>query len=368
MTGLWRVAAALLLGTSARADVELVVLGPGDAMWSRFGHVFLRVGDRCYNFASTPRYDPAFARDYLCGRARFRVVAESWTGAMRRSAMRDRSVWTRPLLLNDTELARLADDLARAVAPGNRDYLYEHQHDNCVTRLRDILDRATGGALRRPGLRGGTYRDATLAHLAGALGPQICADLIAGSPQDVEPEPWEWCYLPERLDEVVAAATRADGSRIAGARCARHVRRAPPVQDGSPYRGRIVLGLSAVTVALALLVSRRAGGACLLLAAPLFAAAGLLLWALPAISSVRDYAWSDNALLFWPCDVILVGVAWRRVCGRPGLTSFARRYLLARLGVTACYVGAKLAGAFPQDNWTFVGAAALVLLAARVDR
>jgi hypothetical protein len=368
MRGLWRAVAALLLAASAHADVELVVVGPGDPLWSRFGHVLLRVDDRCYDFAANRHYDAWFAWDYLRGVARFRVAEEPWGRMMRRNVARDRSIWIRPLLLSDGERARLGDMLAAATAPDRCSYLYEHQHDNCVTRLRDVLDEVTAGALRRTERRGGTYREATMAALAGAIGPQLAVDLIAGRQQEIEPEPWARCYLPDRLDEVVALAMREDGTPFAGPRRTHYLRRGPPVHRGGPYEGRIVVTVSALAVALALLLSRRVGGACLLLVAPLFAGAGGALWTLAACSSVKDYAWSDNALLFWPTDLILVATGWRRVRGRTGLTALARRYVLVRLVGTGLYAAAKVAGAFPQDNWAFVGAAALVLLAVRVDR
>lgn len=368
MRRFWRTLAGLLLGASAYADVELVVVEPGDQLWSRFGHALLRVDDRCYDFAANPRYDAAFVWDYLRGVARFRVVAEPWQRTMRRNVARDRSIWTRPILLSGGERARLDQMLAAATAPDRCTYLYEHQHDNCVTRLRDVLDEVTGGALRRTNLRGGTYRDATLYALAGAVGPQIGVDLIAGPQQEVEPEPWDWCYVPERLDDAVTLAARDDGTPLAGPRRAHYLRRGPPVHRGSPYEGRIAVTVSALAAAVALLVSRRVGGAVLLLVAPLLAGVGVALWMLAACSSVRDYAWSDNALLFWPTDLLLVATGLRRLRGRTGLTALARRYVVVRLAGTGLYAAAKLAGAFPQDNWAFVAAAALLLLSVRIDR
>ena len=31
----------------------------------------------------------------------------------------------------------------------NRNYRYDHLDDNCSTRVRDLIDRITGGSLRR---------------------------------------------------------------------------------------------------------------------------------------------------------------------------------------------------------------------------
>ncbi len=368
MRGAWGAVAALLLSASAQAEVDLVVVGPGEPIWSRFGHVLLRVDDRCYDFASNPSYDEAFVWDYFRGEARFRVVAEPWDDVFRRNVARDRSIWTRPLRLTPTERVRLRAALEAATAPDRRAYVYEHQRDNCVTRLRDVLDAVTGGALRRAAHAGGTYRPETLGALAGLLGAQIGIDLIGGPSQEIAPDAWAWCYLPERLDEVVAGAVRGDGSRIAGSRNARHVRSGPPVHQGTLYDGRIAVLLGAVAAAVAILLSRRAGGAVALLVTSAFAAAGTLLWALAALSAVRDYAWSDNALLFWPLDLLLLLTAYRRLRGRPGLSALARRYLDLRLALVGIYAVLKVLGLFPQDNWTFVGAAAAVLLALRAER
>ena len=40
----------------------------------------------------------------------------------------------------------MAKLLADNVLPENRDYLYHHYNDNCVTRLRDMIDTALGGS------------------------------------------------------------------------------------------------------------------------------------------------------------------------------------------------------------------------------
>ena len=61
----------------------------------------------------------------------------------------NRDVRVLDLQLTAAQRAGILQKLLHDAKPENRYYLYDHYRDNCSTRVRDILDDALGGQLRR---------------------------------------------------------------------------------------------------------------------------------------------------------------------------------------------------------------------------
>ena len=378
--------ACLLLG-AARVDaeprVELVTVGPGDAIWTRWGHVVLRVvdpatgRDDAYDFGAGPFDEPAFAWDFVRGRARFHVVRTSWARRRRSFAAQDRRVERRVLDLTRDEARRLTERLEDHVRPENRSYRYDHWRDNCATRVRDLLDEVSGGALRRAAGTGAldvSYREQALAGAVGILHAQLAIDLLNGPEVDAPVVGWGSLYLPRELDAAIARARRPGGGALAGAPVRVHERRGPPPLRGDPRAARHLLLAAGALVfgfgALARLrrppLARAAGVA----AAGLALVSGLLgavLWLLLAVSEVPELAWSENALALWPWDLAALPAALRLArSGRPSAGRRLRLYLDARLALLAAAVAAKAAGLLVQDSVPFLLAAALGIAGLRL--
>src|SRR5262249_3600672 len=91
--------------------------------------------------------------------------------------------------------AKLWSDLQEA----NRYYYYDHFFDNCTTRLRDMIDQATHGALRagaeaRYPL---TFRELGRRGLAGMPVLLVATDLVIGRQADDHPTVWQAMFHPE---------------------------------------------------------------------------------------------------------------------------------------------------------------------------
>lgn len=387
----------LLLPLTVHADprVELITVGPGDAVWTRFGHVGIRVidaevnRDEVVSFGFAPFDQPDFLWSYLRGEAFFRAGQMTWQRTVANYRDYDRTVIRRPLNLPPDLLEELISRLEQVVLPENRDYRYDHLRDNCSTRVRDLLDDLTGGSLREVAQQRDpqtTYRDYTLIAGSGRLLVQIVFDFIGGPNQEEEVDGWAELYLPVYLDEVIGEATiRVDGEVVplAGPSEVVWQRRAPPAVSGNTSAGRLAVlafgvGLG-VLFLLAGVVARRSpsaltklesrlNGLLLLPVSLVFGATGLALSALVIVSKVPDFIWNENLLVFVPFDLVLLGAALRRlVLGRNNMGKWLRRYLDLRLLVLFAAVALKLAGVFPQDNWAFVGAMVVALFGVRLS-
>src|SRR5690349_23649541 len=122
-------------------SVYLVTFGPGDDVPSWFGHGSLVVEvqklhqSRLYNYGMFS-FDERMLLRYAMGRLEFWVDDASPSATFRFYRSMNRDVRLQELNLTTAQRVELAKLLAVNVLPANRNYLYQHYSDNCVTRLR----------------------------------------------------------------------------------------------------------------------------------------------------------------------------------------------------------------------------------------
>src|SRR5690606_19749011 len=139
---------------ASRLRIDLITMGPGDAVWERFGHNALRVYDPLtgddvtynygmFDFAAEDFFPRFFRGDMLYWMEGFdtRNVVYSYIAS-------NRSVYSQELNLTPEQKARLVTFLEWNAREENRYYAYHYYRDNCSTRVRDAIDYALGGQLR----------------------------------------------------------------------------------------------------------------------------------------------------------------------------------------------------------------------------
>ncbi len=370
------IAFAVLLSlapTIARAQprIRLYTFGPGDSVPERFGHSALRVTDGdediLYNLGH-PQQDPGGVGFYVAlaqGRTPFVGTAREAEAAIARYRDVDRTIRYQTLVLSPERARWLAGWLRHEVGGGLFHYDYDYLRDNCTTEIRDLLDEATDGALRRTAERappGPTYRQLTSDGFRGDFPTLLGSDLLTGPANDVPITRWQELFLPAPLHDTVA-----DVPDFVSASEVVYARRGPPVHRGSPYVARIAIFVLSLSLFLLLVGARRyprltrGAGVVLFHVAPMIAMTGLGVWFLMATSTLVDLTWNENAIVMWPTDLLLLvpAVSWIRKREPP--RRFFRAYLSLRLFGIACLIGAKLAGLAIQDNASFIASTVLVL-------
>jgi hypothetical protein len=208
----------------AELEVYLMTMGPGDAIWERFGHNAIGIRDRVagtdlvYNWGVFDFDDADFLPRFLRGEMRYRV--EPYDAAMtvefyRRS---NRSVWIQELALTPAERVTLREFVEWNTLEANKYYRYDYFADNCSTRARDALDRALGGLLRGTLAGKGSglsFRDEAR-RLADADLLYAGIDVGLGTPSDREMTAHEALFIPMRLREAVREVRRPDASGALG--------------------------------------------------------------------------------------------------------------------------------------------------------
>jgi len=204
--------------TAVAADdltVYVMTFAPGDEPWEKFGHIALCVRERggadvAYNWGMFDFAADNFVANFIQGRMTYWMEGFD-AGAMADLYVREgRSVWVQVLNLTPDEERRLAADLARNASPENKYYRYDYYHDNCSTRVRDAIDRATNGAVAaalkdeptHPSFRYHTRRLSK-----GSVWLYTFLQTVMGRSIDRPTTLWEECFLPEKVKKFLPRVT-----------------------------------------------------------------------------------------------------------------------------------------------------------------
>ena len=137
--------------------VDVYTFGTGAEIFEKWGHgaLCLRYHDPhkqpiCFNYGITNFDDvPGLVWGFLRTKAKFWVEPWNLSPMIRFYKSEDRSIWVQHLNLTGEQSRKLEAKLWNASREENRYYYYDHFYDNCTTRMRDLIDYATDGALSK---------------------------------------------------------------------------------------------------------------------------------------------------------------------------------------------------------------------------
>lgn len=314
-------------------------MGPGDELFSKFGHAALCVvapelpaGGRCYNYGTSDFSRPiGLGWDVVRGRAKFWVSVSDWVSMLLSFQSQQRSIYRQVLPLSEEQAAELVAALETDALPENREYLYSHFLDNCSTRPRDLIDAVSGGALRRSTLASTrTYRDYAregFAALHWGLVP--AGDLILGRWVDQDIDAFEAMFIPEVLAEAVSAELGVAPETV--------YERPTPTATGDVDGALFRFWLVVVALGVLAWVSRWGTRFSVALAVLL----GVIVWTGAVVSPWPELRVNELLLVFSPSDIVLL-----RPSGSP-------RYAKLRLVLLAVVALLATAGIFVQPLWPY---------------
>ena len=193
-------------------QISLLTFAPGELYWQRFGHNALLVQDSAtgqelvYNYGIFNFEQENFFLNFARGKMQYQLAADSLQRTLALYAYEGRWVYAQRLNLDAAQRRSLADFLAWNARPENAEYRYDYFRANCSTRVRDALDQALGGALRKQleaRIEPASYRfDAT--RLITPI-PALMAgmDFIMGPAGDPPETLWQRSFVPEVLMRAV---------------------------------------------------------------------------------------------------------------------------------------------------------------------
>jgi hypothetical protein len=254
--------------------VYLVTFGAGEAIWEKFGHngIWIRdpeLGDdRIYDWGRFS-FGDGFVGRFLQGYLRYWMGSGPARAYFDLYRSEDRSIWAQELSLTPADRRSLLASLSALDTDANRFYRYNYYVDNCSTRVRDVLDALTGGALAARLLAEparGTFRFHTQRLTAGSPLTNVGLLLALGPRVDAPATAWDEAFVPMVLrdrvrDAVVAGPAGAERPLIAREWTLYEAVRAPPPDAPPPLLMRLlVIGLALAGLVLVLGARAQRGG------------------------------------------------------------------------------------------------------------
>jgi hypothetical protein len=205
-------ATAVATVPGSQITVTLVTFGLGQEVFERFGHNALWIhdantpGDSAYHWGLFSFDEPGFLVRFLTGDTKYWMGAVDVRELMEGERRKGRPITLQRLNLTPAQALALRDFVRWNALEENKYYRYDYFADNCATRLRDALDRAVGGAIRRATDTATTtlsYRRESVRLTDGMAPVQAGIDIALGRPADVPLTKWESFFIPMRLRDAV---------------------------------------------------------------------------------------------------------------------------------------------------------------------
>jgi hypothetical protein len=188
--------------------VKVAVMGPGTELYFWWGHIALIIEDSqsgrawFYDYGIFSFDSENFYLNFAMGRLYYHCGVYPAELNFRIYAMNNRDITLYTLDLppeTREEVRRFAEN---NVLPENRNYYYHHFKDNCATRIRDILDLATGGQFKEA--FGGapspfTLRQQVRRHTWFSPFMDWLLNFLMGQDIDVPITAWQEMFLPQAI-------------------------------------------------------------------------------------------------------------------------------------------------------------------------
>ena len=190
-----RAAEAQAMSGKDSVRLSLLTCGPGTEIYSLFGHTAIRYENRnrgvdvVFNYGLFSFDTPNFILRFTLGETDYQLGVTDFRRFLAGYWMEGRDVWQQTLNLTTEEKQRLIGQLEENYRPENRVYRYNFFYDNCATRPRDQVERATEDRLRyaedmESTDTGRSFRDIVHQYCEGHPWARFGIDMCLGSEAD----------------------------------------------------------------------------------------------------------------------------------------------------------------------------------------
>jgi hypothetical protein len=208
--------------TGEDLSISLLTFGPGDIYWERFGHdaILVRYGGKnpaiAFNYGMFDFNQKDFMLNFARGYMNYRMAADDLRGDLYLYNREGRWVQEQKLNLTPQQRAALVEYLEWNAQPENMNYRYDYFLSNCATKVRDALDMALGGALKKQLEAQQTpysYRYDAVRLISPDFIAGVGMDLGLGPNADHPLNLWQESFVPMVLMEAVrkVKVTDAEG-------------------------------------------------------------------------------------------------------------------------------------------------------------
>jgi hypothetical protein len=207
--------------------VKILTFQPGDEVFEKFGHNAIWIhdnnappGDRdtIYHWGIFEFQQQRFFLKYALGQMDYSMAGfpgEEAQAQLDFYAGLNRSICAQELNLTPAQRIKLRDFLRWNEQPENATYRYNYYTDNCSTRVRDALDNALDGQIKKqlePKATGTTFRWHTRRCTRSDLFWYAALHTVLGPATDRPINAWEECFLPPKLRDHLNTVTITDAT------------------------------------------------------------------------------------------------------------------------------------------------------------
>lgn len=191
---------------SPQTKVYLVTMGPGEELYSGFGHSAIWFTDstinldRVYNYG-TFDFNSEFYVKFLRGILDYMLSVHEFHYLLEDATSEQRYLTLQQLNLSAPQQEKLFAFLEHNYLPENKYYRYDFFYDNCSSRIRDVLQNVLADSLKYDlnENKNLSFRQLIDLYLHDKRLQDFGMDIGLGAPADVKATPAQYMFLPEFL-------------------------------------------------------------------------------------------------------------------------------------------------------------------------
>ena len=194
---------------SCNLQVSLLTVTPGEELYSTFGHSAIRIHDTVtnqdivYNYGTFNFEDPDFYTKFVRGKLLYYLSSDDYPSFIAETRQEKRGITEQILNLSCEQKQNIIMLLETNMMAHNRFYKYDFLFDNCTTRLRDLVEKASDSTVHFGKVlqTKSSFRD--LIHVYLNQGDEqwskLGIDILLGSKTDAAATPYQVMFLPDYL-------------------------------------------------------------------------------------------------------------------------------------------------------------------------
>lgn len=212
-----------LLARMDSVEISLLTVGPGDEVWSLYGHTAIRYNDKAndedlaINYGMFSFEKSCFIVRFVLGLTDYEMGVTSMEHFINSYGREGRWVVQQDLNLTREEKLQLTLAFNENIKPENRVYRYNYFYNNCTTKARDIIINHlnVSGYVSDIKWSGNSYRSMIHQWTINHYWTRFGNDLLLGMGSDLKTEKKASFFLPDsvRKDFDNITLTNPDGSK-----------------------------------------------------------------------------------------------------------------------------------------------------------
>ncbi len=203
---------------SAHTRISIITCGPGEDLYSLFGHTAIRVidstsnSDSVYNWGGFTFDQPYFYLKFMRGKLIYYSLADGFDSFMYEYVYDHRSVYEQVLNLDNTSKQKIIDAIHFNMDGDNKFYKYDFLLDNCTTRVKNIVFENTDAVTINKKIVPEKTTSRDLIHFyverGGEPWIELGMDILLGSRVDRTVSNDEAMFMPEFFMKGLAEAKK----------------------------------------------------------------------------------------------------------------------------------------------------------------